>query len=116
MSGFTTEIWVSILIAAAAAGYALYLAVTRQWEKLRGLAYRFILRAEQAITGTKRGRERFEQVLGALYALIPRWLQFFVPESSLREKLQEWYEDIKEYLGEKNAPSAPEPQQSRITC
>ena len=80
------------------AGYALFLAVTKQWAKLRVIGYKLILQAEKAITGTKKGQERFEFVFYKLYNLIPGWLQLFVSEESLLEKLQEWFVELKDYL------------------
>ena len=96
--------WVSIIIVAVTAGYALYLAFTKQWARLRASAYKLILEAEKVIRGTKRGQDRLEYVLDRLYCLMPTWLQFFVSEESLREKLQEWFEHLKDYLddGKKN--------------
>lgn len=98
MKEFILTNWATILIIAVFAGYVIYLAVNKKWEQLRAMGYRLILQAEKAITGTKKGRERFEYVLKQLYTLIPGWLQFFISEESLREKLQEWYESIKDYM------------------
>ena len=33
-----------------------------------------------------------------VYSLIPPWLKLFFPESTVREKLQEWYTHIKDYM------------------
>ncbi len=113
MKEIITTNWVSIIIVTVTAGYALYLVVNRKWKQFRSIAYRMILQAEKSITGTKKGQERFEFVFYKLYNLIPGWLQFFVSEESLREKLQEWYDSIKDYMdngvkdGSNKPPDAP---------
>ena len=98
MKNFILQHWPSILIIAVFLFYVVYLAVNRKWDQLRGIAYRFILQAESVIRGTKKGQERFEFVIDRLYSLIPGWLRFFISEESLREKLQEWFDTIKDYL------------------
>jgi len=98
MKGFLFQNWPSILIIAVFLFWVGYLVVNKKWDQLRGTAYSLILQAEKTITGTKRGQERFEVVFNKIYSLIPPWLQFFVLESDLRKQLQEWYNDIKDYL------------------
>lgn len=98
MKNFIILNWPSILIIAAFLIWIGYLVVNKKWEQLRGTAYRLILQVEKTITGTKRGKERFELVIDRLYSLIPGWLQFFISEKCLREKLQEWFDQIKDYL------------------
>lgn len=98
MKEFIITNWVSILIVTVTVGYTLFLVVNRKWEQLRAFGYKLILQAEKAITGMKKGQERFEYVFYKLYNLIPGWLQFFVTEESLREKLQEWFVDLKIFL------------------
>jgi len=98
MRNFIISNWPTILIIAVFLIWVIYLAVKKKWDQLRGIAYRLMLQAEKVITGTKKGRERFEAVFKQVYSLIPPWLQFFFPESTVREKLQEWFNDIKDYL------------------
>lgn len=88
----------TIIILTALFIYIIYLAVSRKWAQLRALACKLILQAEKTITGTKVGQERFEMVFAKVYSLIPSWLQFFFPQTLVREKLQEWFNDIKDYL------------------
>lgn len=104
MKEFLLANWATILILVVTAGYMLYLATTRRWEQLRAGTYKLVLEAEKVITGTKRGQERFEYVFKRLYLLVPTWLQFFVSEELLREKLQAWFIELKDYLddGKKN--------------
>lgn len=89
---------VAILIVFTA--YVLYLAANKKWEQLRAAAYRLMLQAEKTFTGSKRGQEKFEYVFQKVYSLIPFWLQFFFPPGELKELLQEWFNDIKDYLND----------------
>lgn len=98
MKEFIITNWVSIVLVLGFAGYALFLAVTKQWAKLRAGAYKLVLETEKVITGTKRGQEKFEYVFKRLYLLVPTWLQFFVSEETLWGKLQEWFMELKDYL------------------
>ena len=90
--------WFFILVGLSFAGYILYLIVQRRWSKLREIAYKLIRQAEAAITGTKMGQERFNTVLTQLYNMIPAWLRIFIPKSLLEQKLQEWFDLIKDSL------------------
>lgn len=98
MLKFLLTYWPIILIAIGFTGYIVYLAVNRRWEKLRELAYKMIRQAENIIVGTKKGQERFNLVFNRLYYLIPAWLKFFIPKSLLKQKLQEWFDIIKDSL------------------
>jgi hypothetical protein len=109
MKGFLMQNWATILILLMAFGYVLYLVCNKKWEQLRVTAYRLILQAEKVFTGTKRGQERFEFVLDRLYSLIPGWLQFFVDRKTLREKLQEWYNHVKDYLDDAKINGSSKP-------
>lgn len=103
MKNFMINDWPTILIIAAFLIWIGYLVVCKKWDQLRGIAYQLMLQAEKAITGTKKGQERFEAVFKQVYSLIPSWLQFFFPETIVREKLQEWFYDIMDYLNDKGA-------------
>jgi hypothetical protein len=96
MKDFILQNWATILIIVLAAAWGIFLAVNKKWDELRLIAYKLMIRAEKTITGTKRGQERFEQVFQQIYSLIPSWLQFFLDEVTVREKLQEWYVHIKD--------------------
>jgi hypothetical protein len=105
--------WYIILICLGFVGYMVYLTVKRRWTSLRELAYELIRQAEQAISGTKMGRERFEFVLTQLYNMIPVWLRFFIPRSLLVEKLQEWFDLIKDSLDDGKINSSIKPMVRR---
>ncbi len=98
MKEFLFTNWPTILIIVAFLVYIVCLAVRGKWNELRGTAYRLMLQAESVIRGTKRGQERFETVFLQVYNLIPAWLRFWFPEDLVREKLQEWFDMIKDYL------------------
>ncbi len=98
MKDFFINNWLVILFCIGFAGYISYLIVKRRWAKLRELAYILIRQAEKAVTGTKKGQERFDIVLTQLYNLVPAWLRFFIPRSILEQKLQEWFDKIKDSL------------------
>lgn len=98
MLEFIKNYWLIILIGIGFTGYIVYLAVNRHWTKLREIAYKLIRQAESVIVGTKKGQERFNLVLSQLYNMIPAWLKFFIPRSLLEQKLQEWFDLIKDSL------------------
>lgn len=98
MLDFLLKNWLVIVAALALAAYMVYLAVNRRWDKLRKLAYKMIRQAEDVIVGTKKGQERFNLVLDQLYGIIPVWLRLFIPRSLLKEKLQQWFDLIKDGL------------------
>ena len=98
MREFLINYWFIIVAGIGLIGYIVYLAAKRRWTKLRELAYNLILHAEKAITGTKMGQERFRFVLSELYNMIPTWLRFFISRSLLEQKLQEWFDLIKDSL------------------
>lgn len=98
MKEFLTQNWFVILLAIAFLGYIVYLAVTRQWTKLREMAYALMLSAERLYADNE-GKKKFEAVFEKLYYdLIPPWLRLFIPPELIREKLQEWYDFAKDYL------------------
>ncbi|ACL76859.1 hypothetical protein [Ruminiclostridium cellulolyticum] len=108
MIEFLTNYWFVGLMVIGFAGYVIYLITKHRWTKLREIAYKMIVQAEQVITGTKKGQERFNAVLTQLYNVIPLWLRIFIPKNLLEKKLQQWYELIKDSLddGEINHSTA----------
>lgn len=87
-----------LLIGVLFLGAIIYLAITRQWEKLRGIAYALMLQAERVFSSGE-GRKKFDVVFDKLYYdLIPAWLRLFVTPEGIREKLQQWYDLAKDYL------------------
>lgn len=92
------EYWPVILFVLGFVIYIGYLLVNRRWDKIRELAYNLIRQTEKTVTGSKMGQERFDLVINQLYNLIPSWLRFFIPRSLLKQKLQEWFDLIKDSL------------------
>ncbi len=77
----------------------LYLVVRGKWTELRRYAYRVIKVAEDNITGTKLGMERFNFVLDEIYKMVvPAALRPLIPKSTVARKLQLWFYDVKDYL------------------
>jgi hypothetical protein len=90
--------WFVLLLGILFLAGIIYLAITKQWEKLRGIAYAIMLQAERVFAEGE-GKLKFEAVFNKLYYdLIPPWLRVFVPPEIIREKLQEWYDLAKDYL------------------
>jgi len=98
MKEFLMENWLTLLGALLFVGYIVYLSITRQWMKLRGLAYALMLQAERAYTDND-GQAKFDAVFNELYGkYIPTWLRLFISPESIKLKLQEWYILAKDYL------------------
>lgn len=79
-------------------GTIVYLAITKQWDRLRGIAYALMLQAERVFAEGE-GKKKFDAVFDSFYYdLIPAWLRMFVTPEGIREKLQAWYDLAKDYL------------------
>ena len=78
--------------------YAIALAISGKWEQLRADAFRLILLAEAAYSGSKRGQEKFAAVLDLVWNMIPVCVKFFIGKDTAKRKLQEWYNEIKDYM------------------
>jgi hypothetical protein len=98
MGEFLINYWFVLLIVLGFVVYIIFLLVNRKWAKLREIAYKLIRQAEAVIVGTKKGQERFELVFDQLYNTIPGWLRLFIPKNMLEQKLQEWFDLIKDSL------------------
>jgi len=98
MRDFLINYWFIILIGIGFVAYIIYLIVNRRWTKLREIAYKLIRQAESVVVGTKKGQERFNLVFDQLYNTMPGWLRLFIPRSLLEQKLQEWFNIIKDSL------------------
>jgi hypothetical protein len=98
MKDFIASNIVSIVLVLIFVCWVLYLVTTKQWDKLRGTGYYLIMKAERVITGTKKGKERFEYCIEQLLNMIPPWIRLFITESQIREQLQKWFNYVKDYL------------------
>ncbi len=98
MKDFLITNWFILLIAAVFMAFDIYLAVTKQWGKLREQAYALMLQAER-IFSSDEGKKKFDAVFDQLYYnLIPAWMRLFISPDTVKEKLQEWYDLAKDYL------------------
>lgn len=98
MEKFFMENWFALLLGVLFLGSIIYLVITKQWAKLRGIAYALMLQAERVFSDGE-GKLRFEAVFDQLYNhLMPLWFRLFVPPNELRRMLQEWYDLAKDYL------------------
>jgi hypothetical protein len=98
MKEFLTQNWLVLLLGVLFLGYVIYLMVSRQWSRLRELAYALMLQAERLMSNIE-GKKKFEAVFERFYYdLVPAWLRFFVPPDDIRRKLQQWYDLAKDYL------------------
>ena len=75
----------------------IYAIVTKQWSTLRIAAYQLMLSAER-ILATEEGQKKFEVVFDQLWELMPAWIKRFVSESTLKKKLQDWYDLAKDMI------------------
>lgn len=98
MKEFLAGNWFVLILGLLFLAGIIYLAVTKQWTKLRGIAYALMLQAERVFSDGE-GKKKFEAVFERLYYnLIPPWLRLFVTPDELRRKLQRWYDLAKDYL------------------
>ncbi|MCR4436145.1 MAG: hypothetical protein QHH06_10230 [Clostridiales bacterium] len=97
MKEFFVNNWPTIVIILLLLGYIVYLAVTKQWAKLREMAYKIMLAAEK-VFATGEGQKKFDYVFDRVYSLVPAWLKLFLPPEELKRKLQEWYILSKDYM------------------
>lgn len=66
-------------------------------EKLRGYAAEYIAKAEAAYQGTKRGGEKFEWVVTALYGLLPDAVTPFISRETVGDIVQGVFDSIESY-------------------
>ncbi len=76
-----------------------YLFMTKQYDKIRKIAYQLILQAEKSYTN---GNFKMNFVVDTIYnTYFPPWLKIFVTKDDLKAQLQIWYNEIREYLQDK---------------
>ncbi len=98
MIRFLENYWLTVVIVAIVLAYIIYLVINKRWNKLRMIANKLMLQAEHTIIGTKKGQERFEQVLTQVYLLVPVWIRIFITRTQFEKILQDWFELIKDSL------------------
>ncbi|MGI6085870.1 MAG: hypothetical protein ACOYIF_10605 [Acetivibrionales bacterium] len=94
---FLSQNWLIILVFAGVAAYIVYLTITRQWTKVRELAYQAMLLAERTFSDGD-GKVKFDFVVRIVYKYLPSWIKLFFTEEHLRRIIQEWYNIAKDFL------------------
>lgn len=75
-----------------------------QYAKQKGLdgirsdVYELILKAEHLYNESGAGKQKFEWVIQQARGLLPKWLQVFLSESTLKQIVQSWFIGIKDLL------------------
>jgi len=93
----SVEMIITLVVCVVLAGVAIYLAVTKQWEKLRMFAYMLMLKAERLYTD-ENGDVKFKYVLDIVYLAFPIWLKKIYTEDMIAYWLQEQYDIAKDFL------------------
>lgn len=90
--------WITGFVILLAVGYIGYLVIKGEWNKLRENAYKLMLKVERLYSDYQ-GEEKFQEVFEMIYyGYIPEWLRYFITEEFIINKLQEWYDDAKDFL------------------
>ena len=93
-----TEYWPLILLVVIFSSYIIYLATTRQWDRLREQAYAAMLYAERVFVELE-GEKKMDWVLDYIYnTYMPGWMRLVYPPAKVKENLQKWYNEAKEFL------------------
>jgi len=94
---FISQNWLLLLALIGGAAVIIYLAITRQWLKVREFAYQAMLLAER-VFGDQDGKIKFDFVVRIVYKYLPPWLKTFVTEDKLNQLIQQWYDLAKDFL------------------
>lgn len=94
---FITQNWLGLLLVIGFLVYFVYISITKQWTKVRELAYQMMLLAERTFSNED-GKIKFDFVVRVVYKNLPPWLKLFVKEEDLRNLIQAWYEIAKDFL------------------
>ena len=94
---FIFQNWFGLLILIGVIAYIAYLAITKQWAKVREFAYQMMLLAERTFSDSDGGL-KFDFVAGIVYRFLPPWLKLFVKEEHVKRFVQKWYITAKDYL------------------
>lgn len=65
---------------------------------IRADVYQLILKAEHLYNESGTGKQKFEWVIQQARGLLPKWLQIFVTEETLRKIVQKWFVGVKDLL------------------
>lgn len=89
--------WLTILIVLLAVGYIVYLFVTKQWAKIRELAYKSMLKLERTYIDSQ-GPQKFDTALNTVWLKLPFWIRLFISKEDITVRLQSWYDKAKDFL------------------
>ena len=91
--------WPSVLILLIAIIFIMIVLVNKNYQLLRAEAFRLMMQVEKKNTVSTAGYKKFEKVYNTLYDVyIPSWFRVFYSKEDMREILQYWYEELKDYL------------------
>lgn len=101
---FLKQIPVPILLIVILALLVVTIVIAVQYAKQKGLdgirsdVYELILKAEHLYNESGAGKQKFEWVIQQARGLLPKWLQVFLSESTLKQIVQSWFIGIKDLL------------------
>jgi hypothetical protein len=90
--------WQITLAAIILIVWTVYLAITKQWTRLRETAYQLMLSAEKVMS-TEDGQAKMDTVLEVFYNfVIPKLARSVYTKEQVRAQLQAWYNKAKDWL------------------
>lgn len=101
---FLKQIPVPILLIVILVLLVVTIVIAVQYAKQKGLdgirndVYELILKAEHLYNESGAGKQKFEWVIQQARGLLPKWLQVFISESTLKQIVQSWFIGIKDLL------------------
>jgi hypothetical protein len=103
MTDMLIENWLFVLAVIILLGWTIYLMITKQWTKLRELAYALMLQVENQMK-TEDGQKKMDWVLDFFYekilpkSTVGKWIAKMYSKQDIRNKLQKWYYRSKDLL------------------
>ncbi len=99
-----TQIPVPILVALIAVWVILTVVMVYQYVKMKKLdgirkdVYRLFKIAEHKYKESGQGKQKLKYVVSEARKLLPKWLQFFLPEEVLMKIIDRWFKTVKDFL------------------
>lgn len=90
--------------------------ISIQYMKQKGLdgirndVYELILKAEHMYEESGTGKQKFTWVIQQARGLLPKWLQVFISEDTLKRIIQSWFVGIKDLLDDGKINGSQEQQ------
>ena len=113
---FLKQIPVPILLIVILVLLVVTIVIAVQYAKQKGLdgirndVYELILKAEHLYNESGAGKQKFEWVIQQVRGLLPKWLQVFLSESTLKQIVQSWFIGIKDLLDDGKINGSQEQQ------